>query len=224
MGVNRTSGSRGKQAGAGRRPGKSGSRQRGMTLIEAVLAAALVGIFASILIAAVNGAWRDQVRHRQIMGAVELANRLVIIYLDDMTDLPSPSLRLEYGPHNQPYRYRWEKMESAVSLVDPPDLPREVAARRRERGGTAGLQGQLRSVTFRVWLAEDDSTGRGSRTPEPGVPQAAITRLMNPLFWRNPDSTHKIQMKPELVQELFGPMLGPAPAAPAAPPRRREPR
>lgn len=198
-------------------------RRGGMTLVEAVLAAALLGIFASVLLAAVNGAWREQLRHRQMIGAAELANRLVIIFLDDRTELPSPMRPLAYGPPENPFLYRWERIDSLITIEDPPGLSAEAARFRREQRRSPRAEERFRAVTFRVWLSEDDPSGRGAFRPTESTPQAMITRMLDPVYPRNPDSVGKLLTNPQLQEQIYGGLLGGGPA-PMTTPRERGPR
>ncbi len=193
-----------------------------MTLMEAVLAAALLGIFSSVLFAAVNSAWREQLHHRHKIGAAELANRLFIIYLDDRTELPPRFQPLAYGPPDNPFMYRWERIERTLTIEDPESLSPEAARQRREMRRGSRPEDRFRHVTFRVWLSEEDSSGRGAFEPTASTPQATLTRVIDPIYARNPDSTRKILANPTLQSELYGDLLAPAPTSSPAPRQPRE--
>ena len=205
------------------RGGPKKTLRRGMSLMEAVLAAALLGIFSSVLLSAVNSAWREQLHHRHLIGASELANRLFIIYLDDRTELPPRYQPLAYGPPDSPFMYRWERIERAITIEDPESLSPEAARQRREMRRGSRPEERFRSVTFRVWLCEQDSSGRGAYEPTASTPQATLTRVIDPIYSRNPDSTRKILANPALQSELYGDLLGPAPIGEPAPRQPRGP-
>jgi prepilin-type N-terminal cleavage/methylation domain-containing protein len=170
--------------------------RRGLTLLECVLASALLGMVAAGFLGMISAIWGWQGRQQQTLGAAELANRLILTYLDDSTEMPSQFLPLEYGP----YRYRWKMKEEGVKVRDPEDLPPEVAQKRAEKSQRSGLD-RIKFVSVHVWLSEE--TG-GAMEPEAGTPQATLERLVDPLAFRNPDSIKKKFMHPEKLSEMLG--------------------
>ncbi|MDX9911939.1 MAG: type II secretion system protein [Phycisphaerales bacterium] len=153
--------------------------RRGFTLLEAVLAALMVGLAASLLAGAGTLAARVQARERQRLAAAELCNRLVLQYLDSRDALPPGAAPIDYGPD----RFRWALSDKAIRFEPHPSLARNADAR-------GGLRvDSYRQITMRVWLAEDSG---GDRYPSDATPQYAISRLIDSLAFRNYDSFAKM--------------------------------
>ena len=170
--------------------------RRGMTLLEAAMASILLGIASAMIFSAVGQMWVGQRRQQQLLGAAEVANRIVLQYLDDRTHLPRQSEPIAYGR----FDYHWSLKVERVVLREPDGLSQEAIASRAER--TEGSnRAAPRSVTVHVWLSDSGprTTGRSVRRPE-----FTLTRLMDPQSTRNPDSFRKMLTTPDLVREYFG--------------------
>lgn len=200
----------------GRHPGRGAAR--GTTVLEAVLAAGLLALLATATFAVLGSMHRQHVRHQQLLGAVELCNRLVVMYLDDPDTLPSRYQPIGYGR----YTYRHDMSVEKIDLE-----PATAEGQRRVRGpGPVDRVGQLEQVTVRVWLDEPSAAGRGGAP----VPSATIVRLVDPLnIMRNPDSAQNLieteRGQNRLIRQLLG-LEGnqPLPAAPEGQePRRARP-
>jgi len=205
----------------GRRPA------RAVTFLEVVCSVVILSVVAAVTVGAINAIVSGQQRSLKRLGAAELANRLMLQYLDEETSLPSESLPIEYGPD----RYRWTTSVTPISLV-PAKEPEEPAARPagtappRPTGGPAGAMGvdQLRAVTFRVWLADPS----GAPQAQPGAPEYVLTRIVHPMLGplRNPDRLQRLQEDPaamqRFIQQLSG-LSGGAPGAPTPDSRRSPP-
>jgi len=204
------------------RPGGRFARH-GLTFLETVCAAALLALVAATILGAFNTMMADQERQRHRLGAAEVANRLILQYLDDKTALPSQALPVAYAGE----RYRWSLTETPARII--PARP-EVAA---ERAGRTTLSlDRISAVAVTVWLGEESG---GSSTIEPGTPSARLSRLVDPLAAaRNPDSMDNMFKDPAAREEFLrrfrqignNAVQTPAPAreAPAAAPaqpRRR---
>lgn len=154
---------------------RAGSR-RGMSFLETVAAAAILALLASVILGGFESMMGGQHRQRHRLACAELANRLILQYLDDKSALPSESAPIGYDGE----RYRWEMRETPARLV--PSRP-EVAA---ERSGASGLTPDRMSIlTITVWLGEESG---GSRDGSGGAPSVTLTRLFDPIALRNPDS------------------------------------
>jgi hypothetical protein len=164
-----------------------------------VLAAALLGMIAAVILGTLAAIWGWQGRQQETLGAAEIANRLILSYLDDPTTMPSEALPVAYGP----YRYHWDMERETVKLRDPEDLPPEVAAKRAERAGRSGL-GRIEFVSVKVWLSEE--TG-GRLSPDESTPQATLERLVDPLAFRNPDSIKKKFNNPDKLGAMLNDMV-----------------
>ena len=172
--------------------------RRGMTFLEVVAGAALLGLLAATLFGAVGYIIRSSVRERQELAAAELSNRLMLQYLDDYRQMPSASAPVKFGAPGVEWWFRWELRVTGATLEEHiADESRRSA--RAERAQSANLS-RFKQITMRVWLAEDSG---GSPTRDPGVPQYAITRVMDPLATRNPDSVQKMWKNPELQSKML---------------------
>lgn len=156
-----------------------------MTFIEVVCAAALLALLAAMIMTAFNSMIRGQQRQGHRLAATELCNRLILQYLDDKKSLPSPGLPISYGPD----LFRWSIAESPVTLVHARP---EVAAERESRN--ALTLDRFKAITVRVWLASESG---GSDSGEGGVVGATLTRLIDPIAIRNPDSTANLARNPQ---------------------------
>jgi type II secretory pathway pseudopilin PulG len=87
----------------------------GLTLLEIVLASALLGMVAAGILGTLSAIWGWQGRQQEVLGAAEVANRLILTYLDDETVMPSQALPVAYGP----YRYHWKMDKEPVKIHDP---------------------------------------------------------------------------------------------------------
>jgi len=170
--------------------------RRGLTFLETVAATAILAMIAATVLSGFNAMVGGQKRNQHRLGAAELANRLVLQYLDDQDALPSSTLPVEYGGE----RYRWLLRETSVALT--PSRP-EVAAE-REAFSTLSLS-RLKAVTVQVWLGEESG---GSFSIEPGTPTATLTRLVDPTAIRNPDSIDNIIKNPESAAKFIQQFTG----------------
>lgn len=174
-------------------------RARGLTILESVLATVLLGVVASVLLAALNTMWRSQVRLAQTLGAAETANRVVLQYLDDRSALESQAGRpLNYGA----WSFRWQLEETSVRYTPPAGVAGAAAENRLERGMAANFN-RLKMVRVRVWL--DERNEGGSFLASAAVPHFEMTRLVDPLnIGRNPDSLKKVFANPDLIMRALG--------------------
>jgi len=171
------------------------SVRRGVTFLEAVLASVLLAMVASTLASGVSFMTRSQSRMDQKLGAAELANRLVLQYIDDRDSLPDKALPIEYDVD----LYRWTLEEAPVQFV----FDNAVEDSTGGVGNGASL-GRIKLITVRVWLGVD-SGGALSYTSE--VPSCTITRLIDPLAFNNPDSLETLLNQPGGIERLFESMM-----------------
>jgi type II secretory pathway pseudopilin PulG len=146
---------------------------RGMTILEVTLAIALLGIVMIAVYSAFGFAGNMAKREQQRLGAAELANALIVQYLDEKESLPKQQ-PVDYGP----WKFRFHLREDRIGFVEA-----------RPPAGTTTRtvsMDRLKQVTITVWLS--DETEGGSFDPDSGVPQVALTRVVDPLALRNPDS------------------------------------
>lgn len=174
--------------------------RRGMSFLEVVLALAILSMIAATAMSAISAITGQAKAARQRLAAIELANRLILQYMDDPTRMPRPELPIEYAQE----RYRWSLREGAVSMV--PVVPAEE----RSSLGPRRLD-RFKSVTLTVWLSEESG---GTSMPEVGTPGAVLTRLMDPYALRNPDAIERMLADPARLQQFIEAFTGGAPSAP----------
>lgn len=158
---------------------KARSVARGMTFLEVVFATALFAIVASSILGVFSFTVSAANREQKLLACAEVANRLIMAYMDDPATLPDPGKTVEYGPKESPLTFRWDYQEDPVALVEP-----RGDARQRVRESPLRMD-RFVQVTVKVWLAEDSG---GSRRAESGTPQIVLTRMYDPTYLRNPDS------------------------------------
>jgi hypothetical protein len=142
-----------------------------MTFLEVVLASALLGIVSMGVFSVLNYLVLQQKRAEHFAGAAEVANRVVVMFLDDPEAMPSGGQPIAYGRH----LYRWT-YEAAPIEVDDPNATEEATPMSLTR---------LQELTVSVWLHEDSG---GAYTPSAGTPGIVVRRMLDPLASRNPDS------------------------------------
>ncbi len=169
--------------------------RRGVSFVEAVLAVVLLSMVAATLAGAVSFMARSQKRLDQKLGAVELANRLILQYMDDRESLPDRSLPIEYDVD----RYRWTLEEAPVQFVFDNQVEDDTGG----VGGGVSLD-RIKLITIRVWLASDSG---GTLSYSSDVPSAVITRLIDPLAFNNPDSLETLLQQPGGIERLFNSMM-----------------
>ena len=167
---------------------RSRSNRDGLTLIEAVAAITLLSVLAAMVLTSLSGMLRAQTRQLQRLGAGEIANRLMLQYLDDPQTMPAEGLPVAYDGA----RYRWQLAKSSARLTP-------AVAGDGSRGGLS--LDRLGTVTIRVWLSEESG---GSQTFGPaGVPSYALTRVVDPTYvFRNPDSLDNMIKNPQRMREF----------------------
>lgn len=131
-------------------------------------------------------------RTEKVLGAHEIANRLILQYLDDRTQMPSSSLPLDYGR----FRYRWDIEETSVEVATPGE--RAGDARRR----AAPVRDRVRHLRVRVYESHGPMAQRGEQLVE-------LTRLYDTLaLARNPDALDRLTTDPARLRDLINELLG----------------
>lgn len=168
--------------------------RRGLTMLETVLAAVLMAMIATTLVAGLGFVHADHRRQQQNLGAAEIANRLMLQYLDEKTAMPSEALAVTYGSRGQ-YRYYWRVQEDKVAMREVRPGSNAMANR------TGGVSpDRIRLVTIRVWNEQTLNVNPAlSGFPE----DYRLARLMDPIAPRNPDSLDKMLRTPEGMAEYL---------------------
>jgi type II secretory pathway pseudopilin PulG len=166
--------------------------RRGLTFLEAILAMVLLSMVAVTLSTAVSTMSKSQRRMDQKLGAAELANRLILQYIDERDSLPDKALPIEYDRD----LFRWTLVEAQVKF----EFDQQSEEASSDSVGSGVSLNRIKLITIRVWLGADSG---GSRSYTPDVPNVVITRLIDPLAFSNPDSLETLINKPGGIEKLF---------------------
>ncbi len=179
-----------------RRTATRGSRP-GMTMLEVVLAVVLLALLAATFLTSHSYMHAAASRESQRLGAAEVANRIVLQYIDDKKLLPSDSLPVDYSR----MRFRWSLDEVPVELKLNPAAEENEA----DRGGGLGLE-RIRMIIVRAWLSEESG---GSYLYTTSVPSITVTRLYDPLGFEHhsPDSAARQLGSEEGIREVLDTIL-----------------
>lgn len=174
------------------RPALRAASRPGVSFLEAILGVVLLGLVTASLAGAVSFMHKSETRLTRKLAACELANRLILQFIDDRESLPSRALPIEYGPD----LFRWELEEQPV------EFQVESQGTGSDAGGVGGgvSLDRVRYVVVRVWLAYESG---GSQTYSPDVPNATLTRLVDPLAFSNPDSLKTLLEQPDGIERLM---------------------
>ena len=164
------------------------AHRRGLTLIEVVLAAVLLAMVTLTATSMMSLTVGSTARQQKRLAAAELANRLMLIRMDDEENLPGPTETIAYRNDpsltaRQQWRFRWD-----IEEADSVRLESSEAAQGAEGGRNEAflrLADRIKLVTVRVWLSEASG---GSFSFDTEVPNARAVRLVNELSLRNQDS------------------------------------
>ena len=166
---------------------------RGVTMIEVVLASVLLAMIGITMVSGLGYIHASHRRHEAMLGAAEMANRIMLQHLDDPTSLPSDALPIAYGARGE-LRYYWKvKIETVDLRLDPKGA---LAGAGRTSG--IRLNDLLDVVTVSIWKEQVPNVNPAN-TGEP--PDFMLKRLINPVATRNPDSMMKILHDPERTLE-----------------------
>jgi hypothetical protein len=167
-----------------------------MTLLEVVLAVVILGLVTSAIAGAMSFVYRTERQEDLRLASYELANRLILQYLDDESLIARiRGQPLDYGPS----RFRWDlSVENfSMHMKDPDPASGRPKAQYKDR---------FELVTVRVWLLSQDSAGlsiAGEQGPEP---LATLSRVLDPAAARNNDAMTRLgkdqQRLLELVQRM----------------------
>jgi hypothetical protein len=181
-----------------------------MTLLEVVLAVVLLGLISAAVTGTITFSARMDARADERLSAYEIANRIVLQYLDQRTALPDRNLPLQYGR----FKFFWECVDEKFEMkIKPPDTSGAARAAPRELD-------RFERIEVRVWRA-DDPTGNGIDLRR-GEELAHLVRVLDPVAFRNPDAAVRMAT-PEGIQDMMQRLgglqrsgdLGIAPAPPS---------
>ena len=147
---------------------------------------ALLAVISAALLSGVSAIWQAQVRQQQRLACAELANRLILQFLDDKSTLPASGTALRYGP----WEFAWVLDEQPVKIVEAEAIR---AKRESQQGTMAGPNlDRMREVRVLVWMSDDPLTaGRDGATGK--TPQHGLVRLYDPQnIARHPDALQRM--------------------------------
>jgi hypothetical protein len=175
--------------------------RRGVTFLEVVFATALVAAISAAVTGLFSSIDTMQRREHRLLACAEVGNRLMLNYLDNPTKMPDPGKLVEYGPPENPQKFRWELKEQPIRLRDAKPEARD------ESRASPLKRDRMKQVTIRVWLSEQSG---GGQRPDASTPMVVIARMVDPLALRNPDTVdHVFSGKdPELQQRYMEAMMG----------------
>jgi len=164
-----------------------------MTMLEVVLAVVLLALLAATFLSSQSYIHAAASRESQRLGAAEVANRMVLQYIDDKKLLPSQSIPVDYNR----MRFRWSLDEVPVTLRLNP----AAAENEADRGGGLGLE-RIRMIVVRAWLGEESG---GSYTYSESVPSITLTRLFDPLGFEHhsPDAAERLLGSEEGIRQIL---------------------
>jgi type II secretory pathway pseudopilin PulG len=161
--------------------------RRGSTLIEVVCASLILAIAITMIVGAITAVTSADLRARQQLEGLELANRLLLQFLDDKEKMPSQQTHINQGMGT----YRFKLTETPVKLSYPDNSIFETPSNQT----TASAIDQTKLISVTVWAGVPDGLG-GYRA---GEQMATLARIHNPLslITRNPDTMARLAANPE---------------------------
>lgn len=167
--------------------------RRGVSLIEVVMASMLLAVIASAVVGGIATVVSGDARNQQKLEALELANRLLLQYLDDKAAMPKPERQVEQGRGI----YRWSMRESPVQL----SMPEQSVIDKPADGPGAKTLNKLVLLSVSVYVGVPD--GMGGYTYGDRV--CTLTRMYHPLsvIYRNPDLIKRLAADPGRMMEIM---------------------
>ena len=159
--------------------------RHGLTLLEILLAVTMLVLVTTSITAAISTITAMEARSRKRVAACELANRIIIQYLDEKKSLPLEAKPLDYGKDR--YFYELTPWQSRMQI------------NRTQESAGPNLQGLARYKVVRVTVFEAEESGD---YPVKGQRLASIERIYDPATARSPDSIQKTNVE-ELINDLF---------------------
>ncbi len=172
-----------------------------LTLLECVFAVVLLSLVAMSVMSALSYATAEQSIGQQKLGAYEVANRLVLQWLDDQDAMPDRNRVIEWGP----YVYAWEMKKDRVTMEvnDPRQLQAadDNAAVPLPAGNELQGLSRFQLIEIAVYPA-DRQTGQKLSLE----PVAVLTRMYDPFATRNADAISRLDENDvsRMIQELTG--------------------
>lgn len=176
-----------------------GRRAGGLALLEVVAATALLGLITVGIFGAATFAVKAEQRRRQTLAAHEVANRLLIVALDDERNLPNPQAVYNDGQ----FDFRWE----LIKIPMPVTIPDKGVLEPPSQGQSAAITSHTKFMIMRVWASRVGSMG----TAEVGGPLLAeLRRAVSPMgiMKRNPDAIRRFTSDPVRALDYMSGLAG----------------
>lgn len=162
-------------------PRPTGARA-GLTILEVVFAMAILGLVVMASMSALSYVHGSQARDQRTLAAAEIANRLLLMYIDDPNSPWNEGDTISWPTGEQ---YRWDLVRSEVKIDSAVPPPTEM----NTQGGGFGLD-RIHMIRARVWL---DAPYGGTQDFSIEAPHAEISRLMDPIAnMTRPDSSKRM--------------------------------
>lgn len=181
----------------------------GLTLLEVLLAVALMALIAAGVLSGITAIDAMQSRSKMVLAASEVGNRLMLQYLDNEDSLPPRSQPISYGP----YSFFYEITNERVTM----DLNQQQRTG-DNRPNETGL-GRFEQITITVF---EGASAAGQLVPVDQVAQ--LSRIFDPFAMRNAETVQGFDRDPNRLERLMrriGQMSGqggPAPTSPSTGP------
>lgn len=167
-----------------------------MTILEVVAAVAILALITATVTSGLNYMINQNARERRQLASMEVANRLVLMYLDDKNAMPPPSEPIEYAGEF----YMYSLADRRVALRD--NL--KVSQRQSQRQGGISRD-RVRQITVRVHLHEDSQRRKYEAA---SAPFAVLSRLYDPFpIQRNPDTLQNMLSTDAGLNEIINQTL-----------------
>lgn len=162
-----------------RRPNQA---RPGLTMLEVIFAMAILGLVVMATMSAVSYVHASQAREQRTLAAYEIANRLVLMYIDDPNSPWNEGDTIGWPSGEQ---YRWEIIRSDVKVDSAVPPPTEM----NTQGGGFGMD-RIHMIRARVWL---DAPYGGTQEFSVDAPHAELARLMDPIAnMTRPDTSKRM--------------------------------
>jgi len=178
----------------------------GTTFLEVVFAIAALGLLTATIMAAVGYVHGRQRTEQRRLASAELANRLVLSFLDANAHLspdtlmPSPSLPIAYGAD----LYRWDMQIDEIRIEEVDRVQEAVESGRQ----SPVSRDRFKQLTLRVWLSEQSGGVRRFESRDGGTPRAVLIRVFDPLAGRNPDAAERLLENPGAARQFVNEVIG----------------
>ena len=168
--------------------------RRGISLIEVIMASVLLAVIASAVVGGITTVIAADSRNQQKLESLELANRLLLQFLDDKDALPKQETHITQGRGV----YRWVMRQSPVQVSMPDE---SVIVKPSGDSPASKTIDKLILLSVSVYSGVPDGMGGydyGDRV-------CTLTRMYHPLsvIYRNPDMMKRLAADPARMIEIM---------------------